>query len=297
MDEKKINHKIYSKLRKEKIKLWSFSAVSGYENCPYSYYLSKIEKIKGKDNIYTKSGSLSHSILENHYEDNEPINEMLEKFNNGMLEILSDGFRFASHNTEVKYLENMRLYFQSFYTDTDIVKCEEFVAMPLWKYDTTLQDNYFNGWIDAVLNRDGEISIGDFKSSTIYTGKNLIEHSKQLILYAIAYEYLYNKKVKSIFFDFLKYIKVTFKDSKGKIKTKNIERRDIFLVDNVIKTEKAYVFVELTDEIKQSVIDWFIGTIHTINNDFLYKKGDKCGYSNYFCKNLCSYFNECMKQS
>ncbi|MGL4425988.1 MAG: PD-(D/E)XK nuclease family protein, partial [Cetobacterium sp.] len=76
MDIKKLNHPVYSKLREDKARLWSFSVASSYENCAHEYYLGRILKLKGKDNIYTQSGSLSHDILETHYEDNTPREEM-----------------------------------------------------------------------------------------------------------------------------------------------------------------------------------------------------------------------------
>lgn len=293
MDLKKLNHKIYSKLRKDGAKLWSFSVVSSYENCPHEYYLKRILKFKGVDNIYTQSGTLSHDILETHYMDGMCKNVMRERFNKGMLEIFTNGYRFGSEKIERGYMDNMRLYFDCFTTDPNIIKCEEFVSMPLWVWDSSLIDEYMQGWADAILIKDGEISIGDFKSSTIFKGKDLLSKSKQLILYAVAYEYLYKKKVKSVFFDFLKYCEVTYIDSKGKEKTKIIERREIHTVDNIVKTSKAYVFVDLTDEIKSETIKWFIDTINKIKQDEVYEKGETCGNNSYFCKNLCGYAHNC----
>lgn len=294
MDEKKKNHKIYKKLRDEKAKLWSFSLVNTFEACPHEHYLSRVLKLKGLDNIYTQSGSLSHGILEKHYEEGTSKEDMYQEFNMGMLKIFTDGYKFnpneqKNFNIQMRYMDNMRLYFQTFKTDENIKECETFVSMPLWIFDPTLIDNYFQGWADAVLDINGEISIGDFKSSTIFKGKDLIKKGKQLILYAISYEYLYKKPVKNIFFDFLKYMKVTYINEKGKEKTDYIERRDLHTVNNIIKTEKAYVFLELTDEVKENTIKWFIETIHKINNETKYPKGEKCGSEAHYCKHLCQF--------
>lgn len=294
MDIKKLNHPIYSKLRCDKAKLWSFSVVSSYENCPHEHYLSRVLKIKGQDNIYTQSGTLSHDILENHYIEGTDKEKMYRDFNMGMLKIMTDGYKFGSEKIERGYMDNMRLYFQMFKTDPNIKECETFVAMPLWIHDSTLVDNYFQGWIDAVLvDGNGDIHLGDFKSSTIFKGKDLLKKSKQLILYAIAYEYLYKKPVKSIFFDFLKYMEVKYIDPKGKEKVKIIERRELPFVENIVDTDKAYVFVELTDEIKQEVLQWFLDGVHKINNDETYEKGVDCGNNSYFCKMLCGQYNSC----
>lgn len=296
MDLKKKNHPIYKKLRKSKgVRLWSFSECSTYENCPHEHYLSKRLKLKGKPNIYTESGSLSHGILEDHYTEKRLTREeMLSRFNDGMLKIFTDGFRFGRPTTEVSYMQNMRLYFQSFDTDENIKKCEEFVSMPLCIYDKRLIDNYFQGWADAILEKDGVISIGDFKSSTRYYGKELIKKSKQLILYAIAYEYLYKKPVKSVFFDFLKYCEVTYKNKKGELSSKIVERKDLFTVQDVVKVEKAYVFVELSNEIKQEVINWLISTIHKINNDNSFEKGIGRGNNDNYCTSLCGFKDQCI---
>lgn len=295
MDLKKLNHKIYKKMRDEKAVLWSFSSVSSYETCPYEYYLSRILKKKGLNNIYTKSGTLSHDLQEQFYNKEIEKKDMLYKFNYGMLEIMSKGYRFASEKIEKSYLDNMRLYFQNFQEDNRIKSCEVFVGLPLWIYDNKLQDNYLQGWVDMVLeDENGDIHIGDFKSSTIFKGKDLLKKSKQLILYAIAYEFLYHKKVNSIFFDFMKYAEIKIKDKK---KSKIIERKDIWLLgDDVDEIRNAYVFVELTDEIKKETIEWFINTIHTINQDNEFDIGEDCGANSYFCNQLCGHKNDCEKR-
>lgn len=294
MDIKKINNPIYKKLRDEKSVLWSFSRCNGYTECPYSYYLSKTRRHDSIDNVYNLSGSLAHDIMEKHYTE-EPMSptKMEEVFSNGMLRILSNGYRFMSNKIEVSYLENMRHYFATFETDVRIKECEKFVALPLWKYEPSLKDQFFQGWCDSILyNNDGTVSIGDFKTSTIFVGKDLIKKSKQLILYAIAYEYLYKTKVKSIFFDFMKYAEVSVNGKK-----KIVERKELpFVTYDVNSLNKAYKFVELTDDIKKDAIDWLITTIKTIENDTVFDKGSECGANNFACKFICGFRNICDKK-
>lgn len=291
MDDKKKNNPIYSKLRNDKAKLWSFSRCSGYRDCPYSYHLAKTRYEEGIDNVYSLTGTLSHDLLEKNYTEEKLTREyMLQEFNNGMLKILSNGYRFMTQKTEESYLINMRHYFSTFEEDENIKECEKFVAMPLWIYDSSLQDEYFQGWCDAILyNDDGTVSIGDFKTSTIYVGKDLVKKSKQLILYSIAYEHLYGVKVKSVFFDFLKYADVEVKG-----KRKIVERKDLPYLDyNQDTVKKAYKFVELTDDIKKEALDWLIETINKIKVDKEFKKGEDCSFS---CKFICSYRHICDKK-
>lgn len=294
MDIKKLNNPIYKKLRNEKAKLWSFSRCNGYNDCPYSYYLSKTRREDGEDNVYNLSGTLAHDLMERNYtEERIDGDEMLRIFNNGMLDILANGYRFMSNKIEVSYLNNMRHYFKTFESDDRIKECETFVALPLWIYDSSLKDQFFQGWCDAILyNDDGTVSIGDFKTSTIFTGKNLIEKSKQLILYAIAYEYLYKKKVKSIFFDFMKYADVEVNGVK-----RTIQRQDLAFLDcDKGSIKKTYKFVELNDDIKKEAINWLIDTVKTIQNDTTFDKGTDCGKENFGCKFICSYRNICDKK-
>lgn len=291
MDEKKKNNKIYSKLIHDRGKLWSFSKVNTYNLCPYASFLSKkIPKEHKLENIYSKSGTLSHGILEKHYVDKIFKNkeEMLEEFNAGMLDIFTKGYKFKNTKTEINYMANMRLYFESFISDEFIKECETFVSMPLQIFDKKLIDNYLQGWCDAILVKDNIISIGDFKSSTIYRGKDLIEKSRQLILYAMAYEHCYKRKVGSVFFDFMKYCKIVYKNQKGKIKETIIERKDLFLYDNIISVDKAYVFVDLDNSVKNNTIKWFIDTVHKYKSDNKWEKGSMCGENAYYCNVLCS---------
>lgn len=298
MDKKKLENKIYSKLLKDKAILWSFSNVNGYETCPYAQDLTKQLrklKIKPDNNIYAVTGTLGHDILEKHYmkEDFQDIKTMLPYYNNELIKILASGLKFPSTKIQMDYIANMRLYFQMFKTDPNIVECEKFIGMPLKNLDKKLKDHYFQGWADAILNVNGEISIGDFKSSTKYVGQDLIHKSRQLILYAIAYEHCYKQKVKSVFFDFMKYCKVIKKGANGKETSTIIPRKDLYMYDNYIRVEKAYVFVELTYERKKEVTDWFIELINKKMNDTEFLAGEDTGTKSFYCKTLCGVSKYC----
>lgn len=291
MDKKKLEHPVYSKLRREKTRLISFSEVTEFETCPHARYLHRILKVDGRNNIYGVAGSLCHDLLERHYMDGVTKEDMVTEFEQGMIQIFKDGYSFMSDKVGNSWLQNMRMYYQGFESDDNIKSCEDFVAMPLWIHDEKLQGVYSQGWIDTILeNDDGSISLGDFKSSTIFKGEDLKDKSKQLILYSIMYEYMYKKPVKSIFFDFMKYSDIEYRDAKGKVKQKIVERKDMYMYD-IIKSNKAYVFVELDEAIKKHTLDWFIDLIHRMNNEEEWKKGEGC--TSFYSKYLCSYKASC----
>ena len=107
-------------------------------------------------------------------------------------------------------------------------------------------------------------------------------------MYAVAYEYLYKKPVKSIFFDFMKYVRIfsSDKDVKGKI----IERRDM---DShvYVRWEHAYVSVELTEELKKETIKWLVDTHYMIQDakkNSCFPTGKKMDGNCFWCKNICS---------
>ncbi|MGL5962638.1 MAG: PD-(D/E)XK nuclease family protein [Cetobacterium sp.] len=291
MDKKKLEHQVYSKLRKEKTRLISFSEVTEFETCPHARYLHRIIRVDGKNNIYAVAGSLCHDLLERHYTEGLTKEEMIYGFENGMVEIFKEGYSFMTDKVGTSWLNNMRMYFQGFESDPSIKSCEDFVSLPLWIFDTELEDVYAQGWVDAVIeNADGSVSLGDFKSSTIFRGNDLRSKSKQLVLYSVMYEHMYKRKVKSIFFDFLKYAEIEYRDVKGKVKKKIVERQELFLYD-IISSKKAYVYIELDDVIKKDTLDWFLGLIHGMKNETEWKKG--CGCTDFYSKYLCSYKESC----
>ena len=50
-----------------KKKVWSFSSVKSFEQCPYSFYLHYVEGEQELPNSFAQSGSFVHSILERCY--------------------------------------------------------------------------------------------------------------------------------------------------------------------------------------------------------------------------------------
>jgi RecB family exonuclease len=287
MDIKKLENFYYKKLREEKAELLSFSSCNEFNDCSFLWKLGKIEKMKGGDNIYTKGGSLTHEMVEDFYDSKLKKEDLLNTFDEGMGCVFLEGYGFATDKIRDGWMSNMRKYFENFEKNDKVIGCEIFCSFPFSILDKKLVDLYFQGWIDCVLeDENGDIHIGDFKSSTRFSEEDIRKSKgKQLVLYAIAYEYMYGKKPKTIFFDFMKYAKIWDGD-----KSRIVERRD---VDSYIyeRMEHAYVFVELTDEIIQETKDWLLQTYYNmqiaIEKDDFPLGADKKGGTSFFCNTLC----------
>ena len=68
-------------------KIWSYSRLSSYLGCPHSYYLGYVQKIKGKDNIYSAIGGLVHEVMEDLQDNKLNKEEAKVKFLSGVKEI------------------------------------------------------------------------------------------------------------------------------------------------------------------------------------------------------------------
>jgi len=122
----------------------------------------------------------------------------------------------------MKYNENLRHFFQNHVVYKQKLALEVPIVIDI-------DNNVFVGYADAVFrDEEGCFHIIDFKSSSIYSGKTLEEHSGQLTLYALG---LHQKGVPldkiKIAFNFLKYCTITYPQKNGKIKETNCERSKI----------------------------------------------------------------------
>jgi len=167
------------------IKLWSYSRISTFHNCPYEYYLGRIMRIKGEDNIYSILGTCGHQILQDCYEGNAKFEDMPKIFDENFLEVETSNYKFTSNeedNTRMrnKYKDCVRFFLEHHQIMSDKVLIERCI----W---VDIKGNIFIGYIDAIHKEGDDIIITDFKTSSIsgYKGKKLEEKQKQLLLYAL----------------------------------------------------------------------------------------------------------------
>ena len=221
-------------LRDKGITVYSISRLDCINRCLAEAYKTYVLHEKGRDSIYAKMGSRLHDTLEKIANGEATEAELLPSMNDELEDMQLCGLEFPKDregNDTIRdnWIKDITHFCKTFkMPKNQNLKTEELIIYKSPK------GHYLQGYIDLQhIHDDGSISIYDWKSSTIYSGKDIAEHARQLILYALAKEQE-GHTVKNIFWVFLKYVKVTFqgyKTAKSKNKTeivKCIERRKLF---------------------------------------------------------------------
>lgn len=214
--------------------LWSWSKINTYMTDPYEYMLKYILHIPEdrNDGIYATSGGLAHDIVEQHYTGKFNHEEMLAEYEDKLFEFNTMGLMYDRSDDEKnekiakKYEDCMRHFFLNHKKFTNKPILEPFVLIKVGDY-------YFQGYIDilCVEKREGKnkVILTDWKTSSIYKGKKLIENAGQLLLYGEGIHQKNNISYKDIIirFNFMKYVNVEVEQKNGKIKIRQIERNVI----------------------------------------------------------------------
>lgn len=242
-------------------RLWSWSRVNCFMTSPYEYYLHYIKKEQEdrQDCVYAALGTIAHECLDNYYEHKIKYEDMLNQFEDGWLTSIDIcDLKFDRNNEEKnnsikeKYKNNLIHFFKNHDTYKQELIIEKSVVI-------NVNNNIFIGYIDAMYFDNGYYNIIDFKTSSIYTGKTLEEHSGQLVLYAYGLSQMYNiplDKIK-ICFNFLKYVNIEYRQKNGVIKTRTVERCKIgeSIQTNAKMWLKEFGYRDKSDEYLKKLID------------------------------------------
>lgn len=314
-------------------RLWSWSKINTYMTSKYEYLLKYIlhEKEDRCDSCYTTLGTICHDTLDAFYEGKIKYEDMIDNYNDGfMTAITIADLKFNRSDIEKnksigeKYNENLVHFFKNH----TVYKHKLLIEKPI---TVNINGNVFVGYIDALYKDDnGYYHIIDFKSSSIYTGKTLEDHSGQLTIYAIGLHQMGIPldKIK-INFNFLKYCTIKYEQKNGEIKYRNVERCAIgeklqsnaktwlkafkydpdeylkLLLDtnsieclpeeirNKYEITDCYVYIDLTDELVNKWTDTITATIKDIElreTDYEETKSNKCFWDDEDSLNAQSYY-------
>lgn len=209
--------------------LWSYSRYNTYKNCSFEYMLKYIKKVKPDrdDGIYGILGGISHDILEMLYNKEIKYEDMLPMYEESWMKLQLAGYKFDrsddNKNTSIanKYEECMKHFFKYHIPIEGKTKLEEFVVIKVTPFT-------FQGYIDIMFKEGDDYIVGDFKTSTIYSGAKILENAKQLLLYseALAQAGIPITNIKPRW-NFLKYVTIETQLANGKMNSRNIERNQI----------------------------------------------------------------------
>lgn len=247
---------------------WSYSRLTSFENCKYSFYLNYIvnddDLYLSESNFYAEVGIFVHEILEKIFNGKLTPDEAAQYFADHFDDNVSYKVKKSTMN---KTYESCANYFAevdfSWLNDYDILGVE-------LKTEFKIEGYNFVGYIDLLLRdkRDGKIVIVDNKSSEYpfrrdggikAKSKHSFEnYKKQMYLYSFSVNEMYGEFPKEITWNH-------FKDG-GQFAT-------------IPFSQKEY----------EEAVEWFVDTIHAIENEEQYEPT-----LNYFyCTQLCNFRNSC----
>lgn len=247
--------------------VFSYSSVSTYDTCPYSFKLNYIDRLPGEGNFYSDYGSLTHEVMEQFFKGNLEPYELsgfyLDKFEEFVVNE-PPGFHVDAIN---KYRDSGLEFFDNFSFDRDAYDVIDIET----RIDGNIGGTSCTGRPDLVLRRktDKKVILYDYKTSAPFwkdrkTGeekrdiKKIEGYHKQMYLYGFMLREFKNIKVDEITLWFTRANKeVTIKYDKKK---------------------------------EKQVIDWLQKTIDRIKNDEEFKYNNS---ETFFCDNICNVREYC----
>lgn len=227
------------KLFNEGAEVYSISRLNCINQCEYQAYLSYIACLPKKGCVWSLLGGSIHDALEQCIKGEaeesilkDAINKELEN-----LDILGIDFpldRNGNPTLRNNWIANMSKFAQEFKTPKGKFETEKLILLH-WKDNIWIQ-----GYIDLIRYDKNGVYIVDWKTSSNYDKKHLIEAGRQLVLYALAIQEE-GYTVKRVSWCMLKYCQTTWMQKNGKPKDKISEWR------NYIKDLRSVLEKKLSD--------------------------------------------------
>lgn len=240
---------------------WSWSRVNTFMTSPFEYYLKYVKHVPEdrQDCGYTTLGSLAHDTLDDFYEGKIKYEDMIDQFEDGWITAIDIADLKLDRNDiehDNKIKDKYRECLEHFFRNHTRYEHKLLIEKPMV---AKIGNNVFIGYIDALYKDDNDdYHIVDFKTSSIYSGKTLEEHSGQLTIYAIGLMQagVPLNKIKCCF-NFLKYCTIQYEQKNGTIKNRNVERCKIgeSLQSNAKTWLKALGYEDEIDDYLKLLLD------------------------------------------
>lgn len=243
---------------------WSFSRLSSYHQCPYSFYLKYILCNKGEVNFFSQYGSLMHTILEKYEKGELSLFDISQYYIDNFCEVVTCDappnkyvdIKQSYYDKGLDYLDNIDLILDNY----EILGIEKEVKFNIGGYEMI-------GYIDLLLRdkETGDIIVLDHKSGSVKFKKNgeicssekehVLGFKRQLYLYSIAVIEEYGVKPK-------------------------------YLRWNLFK-DRNWLTYEFNDDEFEEAKKWAENTVKSIENETAWLPNP----SEYFCHNICDMRN------
>jgi len=207
-------------------RIQSPSSINTYKQCPRKYFYQYILKLPTIKSIHLIRGKIIHSVLEDFYKINiDTINNdfiefelnifLQSKFKQRWNESIDELFELGIGQTQLEFYytesqEMINSWFESFLNRIQLRQNDHLTfqeAFKLLKPETEVhfisQKHQLQGFVDAIHNVNGEISLMDYKTSK--KDELSDEYRLQLAIYALLYYEKYGKHPDLVGIDFLKH--------------------------------------------------------------------------------------------
>lgn len=245
--------------------VYSYSAINTYENCPYAYKLSYIDRKPQINNAFAQFGNTVHKVLELYFQGKKDIWDLEKAYKDNYSQYVTIDYppnRFV--DLSQSYFDSGMKFFSNFeppLEDFEVISTESTIYFDL------NDDIRVTARPDLVLkdNETGKIILFDYKTAKLKTTKKakqeqINEYMNQMHLYCHAL-----KLGEGIDVD---------------------EIRIWFVRDNEIVCKEAD-----KDDIRAS-LEWFKNAINLIKTDETWKPNDS-KKNEFFCRNICGVRNSC----
>ena len=245
----------------DKNHIYSFTQLQTFSECPYSFYLQKLDQsVKHEDlveNSFAQQGTLIHDLIDKWAKGEIPIEDLPEEYkrryetevaNNWPRILAAKGYAEKTYKAGLEYFEN----FDGF-DGYEIISSEQ-------KFMVMLNKRKFVGVIDMVMkDKDtGELIILDHKSKSLSSfKKSQKDMYKQQYLYSV-------------------YVKKKYKQYPDRLAF-NLFKEDGLIMSQPFDNDE---FID--------VVKWAGDTMEKMESYDVFEWLEAKEESDFFCQNICS---------
>lgn len=306
--------------KKELENRYSYSNLTTFNGCEMEWKLNYIDKEEKLPNAYGLAGGIVHDKFENMALGKDisgrMYDDIIKMFSDNNTDITNAG-RDKWH-LDIRTLGDNLDIIGKIFKDYNVVDVEREFLIKCTA--DGLEPFYMNGYIDIILEKDGEIYVYDWKTSSIFNRENRKKNALQLLLYKEALE-ASGMNVKEVAWVMVKYVDIKIGNNKKKRLQLNdfpekikqqlydvgmtreeytrikISRKFSDIPEHIMEQIEIYPHIltyNATDEEMHRLREFMYLTVNSINrakktNTWQYRESDDL----FYCEHLCGYRHIC----